>query len=127
MHAGSNAVGRSGETRRRSSGGGRRDARDGNGSDMNTKRMSRIRKHIRIFTRFRRQHLLIFFIDELRLQNHKVLVHNKDRSLKISQSSLFILINSFIINKTINKNIFLIYIHYQTNKKYMKNISSIHK
>jgi hypothetical protein len=49
--------------------------------NTNTKRMSRIQKRIRIFTRFERQHLPIFFIDSLQLQNHvktKVLVHNKN-------------------------------------------------
>ena len=89
--------------------------------------MSRIRKRIQIFTRFGRQYLPIFFIDNLQLQNHvktKLLVHNRDRSLRISHSSIFILIINHIINKTINKYIILIYIYiYQTNnKKYMKNI-----
>jgi hypothetical protein len=66
--------------------------------------MSQIRKCIRIFTRFGRQHLPIFFIDNLRLQNHvktKVLLHNSNRSLRISHSSMFILIINYIINKTI--------------------------
>jgi hypothetical protein len=40
-----------------------------NFSNTNTKRMSRIRKHIRIFTRFGRQHVP-FFIENLQLQNH---------------------------------------------------------
>jgi hypothetical protein len=66
--------------------------------------MSQIRKHIRIFTRFGRQQLPIFIIDNLQLQNHvktKVLVHNTNNSLRISQSSMFISIINHIINKTI--------------------------
>jgi hypothetical protein len=42
-----------------------------------------------------RQHLPIFFIDNLQLENHvktKVLLHNRDHSLRISHSSIFILI-----------------------------------
>jgi hypothetical protein len=66
--------------------------------------MPQIRKRIRIFTRFGRQHLPIFFIDNLQLQNHvktKVLVHNRNHSLRISHSSMFILIINHIINKTV--------------------------
>jgi hypothetical protein len=37
-------------------------------SNTNTKWMSRIRKRIRIFTRFGRQHLPIFFINNLQLK-----------------------------------------------------------
>jgi hypothetical protein len=96
-------------------------------SNTNTKRMSQIRIHIRISTRFERQHLPIFFIGNLQLQNHaktKILVHNIDSSLRISHSIVFILTINYIINKTINKYIWKLYIHiYQTNnKKYMKNI-----
>jgi hypothetical protein len=84
-------------------------------SNTNTKRMSRIRIHIRISTRFGIQHLPISFIANLQLQNHhvktKVLVHNRDSSLIISHSSIFILIINHIINKTINKYILNIYTH----------------
>jgi hypothetical protein len=72
-------------------------------SNTNTKWMSRIQKRIRIFTRFGRQHLPIFFIDNLQLQNHvrnTVLVHNRDRSLRISHSSIFIL--KYMTNILIN-------------------------
>jgi hypothetical protein len=78
--------------------------------------------------RFGTQHLLIFFIHNLQLQNYvetKVLVRNRDRSLRISLSSIFILIINHIINKIINKYIFLIFIYTfikQNNKKYMRNI-----
>jgi hypothetical protein len=44
--------------------------------------MPRFRIHIRIFTRFGRQHLPIFFIHSLQLENHvktKILVHDKSR------------------------------------------------
>jgi hypothetical protein len=64
-----------------------------------------------------RQHLPIFFIGNLQLQNHvktKILVHNRDSSLRISHSSIFILIINHIINKTINKYIFWIYIYIYT-------------
>jgi hypothetical protein len=82
--------------------------------------MSWIRKHIRIFPRFERQHLQIFFIDNLQLKNHvktKVLVHNRDSWLRILHPSIFILIINHIINKTINKYIFLIYIHLSKNNE----------
>jgi hypothetical protein len=78
-------------------------------SNTNTKRTSRIRMHIQTSTRFERQHLPIFFIGNLQLRNHvktKILVHNRDSSLRISHSSIFILIINDIINKTINKYIF---------------------
>jgi hypothetical protein len=56
-----------------------------------------------------------FFIENLLLQNHvktKVLVHNRDRSLRISHSSIFILIINHIINKIIIKYILkYIYAH----------------
>jgi hypothetical protein len=71
--------------------------------------MSRIRIYIRISTRFETQHLPIFFIGNLQLRNHvkiKILVHHRDSSLRISHSSIFILIINHIINKTINKDIF---------------------
>jgi hypothetical protein len=58
-----------------------------------------------------------FFIDYLQLQNRvktKVLLHNRDRSLRISHSYIFILITNHIINKTINKYIFLIYVNLST-------------
>jgi hypothetical protein len=54
-------------------------------SNTDTKWMSRIRKHIQISTRFERQHLPIFFIENLQLRNHvktKISVHNRDSSLK---------------------------------------------
>jgi hypothetical protein len=77
--------------------------------------MSRIRIYIRIPTRFETQHLPIFFIGNLQLRNHvkiKILVHRRDSSLRISHSSIFILIINHIINKTINKDIFeYIYTH----------------
>jgi hypothetical protein len=38
--------------------------------NTNTKRMPRIEKHIQISTRFGTQHLPIFFIENLQLQNH---------------------------------------------------------
>jgi hypothetical protein len=80
--------------------------------------MSRIQKHIRTSTRFGRQHLPIFFIANLQLQNHvkaKVLVHNRDRSLRISHSSMFILIINHIIKILVNTflNIY-IYTHLST-------------
>ena len=62
-------------------------------SNTNTKRMSRIRIRIRIFTRFGRQHLPIFFIDDLKLQNHvktKVLIHNKSRQRSLIKNITFI-------------------------------------
>jgi hypothetical protein len=52
------------------------------------------------------QHLPIFFIGNLQLQNNvntKVLVHNRNRSLRISHSSIFILIINHMTNKTIIK------------------------
>jgi hypothetical protein len=78
-------------------------------SNTNIKLMSRMRKRIRIFTRFGKQHLPIFFIGIFPLKNHvktKVLVHNRDSSLIISYSYIFILIINHIMNKTINKYIF---------------------
>jgi hypothetical protein len=75
-------------------------------SNMNTKRISRIQIHIRISTQFGRQYLPIFFIGNLLLRNHvktKILVQNRDSSLRISHASIFILIINHIINKTINK------------------------
>jgi hypothetical protein len=80
--------------------------------NTNTKRMSRIRKRIRISTRFEGQHLPIFFIGNLTIRNNvktKILVHNRDSSLRTSHSSTFILIINHIIYKTINKCILNIY------------------
>jgi hypothetical protein len=77
-------------------------------SNTNTKQMSRIQMHIRISTRFEIQHLSIF-IGNLQLRNHvksEILVHNRDSSLRISYSSIFILIINHIINKTIKNNIY---------------------
>jgi hypothetical protein len=81
--------------------------------------------NIRISTRFERQHLSNFFIGNLQLRNHvktKILVHNRDSSLKISHSSIFILI---IINKTINKYIFIIKINIIIITSYGYNLFSI--
>jgi hypothetical protein len=47
-------------------------------------------------TQFGREHLPFLFIGNLQIQNHvktKVLVHNRDRSLRISHLSIFILID----------------------------------
>jgi hypothetical protein len=55
-----------------------------------------------------------FLINNLQIQNPSkttVLVQNRDCSLRISHSSIFILIINHITNKIINKDIFLIYIH----------------
>jgi hypothetical protein len=61
------------------------------------------------FTRFGRLYLPIFFIDNLQSHNHvktKLLVHKRDCSLRLSHSSVFILIINHIINKIIYKYIF---------------------
>jgi hypothetical protein len=72
--------------------------------------------NIRISTRFEGQHLPIFFIENLQLRNHvktKILVHNRDSSLRISHSSIFILTINHIINKTIDKYIIeYVYTHF---------------
>jgi hypothetical protein len=80
-----------------------------------------------------RQHLPIFFNDNSQLQNHVkaiLLVHNRDNQLRISHSSIFILIINHVINKTFNKYIFLIYyihIYHTNNKEYMKIFSSTNR
>jgi hypothetical protein len=84
-------------------------------SNTNTKQVSQFRKRIRISTRFGKQHLPIFFIGNLQLRDHVkiiVLVHNRDLSVRISHSFIFILFIYHIINKTIIQYIFkYIYTH----------------
>jgi hypothetical protein len=55
-----------------------------------------------------------FIIGNLQLRNHvktKILVHHRYSSLRISHSSIFMVIINHILNKTINKYISNIYTH----------------
>ena len=79
-------------------------------SNMNTKRMVRIRIRIRMFTQCRKQHILIYFVDDLSTRNiitqvwSNVCVHDIYSLSKITYSYLYLTIkySKIIKNKHIN-------------------------